>query len=272
MAADAASRPHRRTVLRAGTALAAAAGLTACADIRHDAAAAPVHTEGVGSVGTAGSEAVAAYAPDWAALTRSLHGPVIRPGDSRYTAAQHLFQPRYDGVHPAAVAYPASAADVAACVSFARKYRLPLSARNGGHSYGGWSKAAGGLVVDLGRLNTVRTVPGGAVVGAGARLIDVYSQLNAHGVTIPAGSCPTVGVTGLTLGGGVGVTGRAYGLTCDNLTGAQIVTAAGRILDVDATHHADLFWALRGAAAATSASSPNCASAPTRPRTAPTPS
>ena len=84
------------------------------------------------------------------------------------------------------------------------------------------------------------------MIGAGAQLIDVYSQLFAHGVTIPAGSCATVGIAGLALGGGVGFTSRAFGLTCDNVESLQIVTAAGQLLTCDTSHHSDLFWACRG--------------------------
>ncbi len=85
------------------------------------------------------------------------------------------------------------------------------------------------------------------MVGAGSKLIDVYRALAAKGVTIPAGSCPSVGVSGLTLGGGHGVTSRAYGLTCDSLTQATLITADGKQLTANATTHKDLFWALRGA-------------------------
>ena len=84
------------------------------------------------------------------------------------------------------------------------------------------------------------------MIGAGAQLIDVYSELFAHGVTIPAGSCATVGIAGLALGGGVGFTSRAFGLTCDNIESLQIVTAAGQLLTCDTSHHSDLFWACRG--------------------------
>jgi FAD/FMN-containing dehydrogenase len=104
------------------------------------------------------------------------------------------------------------------------------------------------VVVDVSRISAIRVAADGktAVVGAGAQLIDVYSELFAHGVTIPAGSCATVGVAGLTLGGGVGFTSRALGLTCDNVASLQIVTAAGELLTCDASHHSDLFWACRG--------------------------
>jgi FAD/FMN-containing dehydrogenase len=88
-----------------------------------------------------------------------------------------------------------------------------------------------------------------ATIGAGARLGDVYASLNQGGLTLPAGSCPSVGIAGLTLGGGLGILGRKYGLTSDQLLGAQIVLADGRVVDCDASHDGELFWALRGAGA-----------------------
>ena len=148
---------------------------------------------------------------------------------------------------PAAIARCANAADVAACVDWARAAGAPITARSGGHSYAGYSSGSG-LVVDLGALSsvTVDTGAASAVVGAGTQLIDVYAGLQPHGVAIPGGSCPTVGIGGLTLGGGMGVVGRAFGLTCDNLLAADVVLADGRTVHCDAAHDADLYWALRG--------------------------
>jgi FAD/FMN-containing dehydrogenase len=130
-------------------------------------------------------------------------------------------------------------------VRFARTHRVPLALRSGGHSYGGWSTGPG-LVIDVGRMAAIDVGSDRVTVGAGARLIDLYDAVAARGRGIPAGSCPTVGVTGLTLGGGLGVLSRAWGLTCDDLIAAQVVTADGSVRDCDATHDADLFWALRG--------------------------
>lgn len=191
------------------------------------------------------SSAGAARPPDWAALARGLHGRLIRPGDTGYDTARLLYNTRFDRIRPAAVARCANPADVRECVAFARRYRVPLALRAGGHSYAGWSTGPG-LVLDVGDLNSVRVAGGRATVGAGTRLVDVYAGVARAGVGVPAGSCPTVGVTGLTLGGGIGVLTRAWGLTCDNLLAAQVVTADGRLLDCDAGRNADLFWALRG--------------------------
>jgi FAD/FMN-containing dehydrogenase len=184
---------------------------------------------------------------DWAALARSLQGTLVRPDSPQYLTAYQLYSPRFDGIRPEAIAYCASPADAQACLSFIRKFGLPLAARGGGHSYAGYSTTTG-LVVDVTRMNAVQVnaSAGNASVGAGARLIDVYAAVAQHGMVIPAGSCPTVGIAGVTLGGGIGVLGRKFGLTCDNLLAAQVVVADGRILTCDANTNADLFWALRG--------------------------
>ena len=186
--------------------------------------------------------------PDWAALGRDVKGGVIRPGDAPYDRARVLYNTRFDDARPQGIARCASADDVRAAVAFAQRYKLPLAVRSGGHSYGGWSTGPG-LVIDTGPLNGVNVRSGDVVVGAGARLVDVYAALAAAGVGIAAGSCPTVGIAGLTLGGGVGVLSRGWGLTCDSLASADIVTADGRLFTCDERREPELFWALRGAGA-----------------------
>jgi FAD/FMN-containing dehydrogenase len=182
---------------------------------------------------------------DWTALAKDLSGPLYRPGESGYPVASRLFDPRFDSIHPAGVAYCRSPHDVATCLAFVRKFKIPVAARCGGHSYAGWSSSTG-LVIDVTRMSGV-TVSGSTVtVGAGTRLIDFYNGLAAHGRAVPGGSCPTVGISGLTLGGGIGVVGRAFGLTCDLLESLQIVTANGAILTCGNRQHSDLFWACRG--------------------------
>jgi FAD/FMN-containing dehydrogenase len=180
-------------------------------------------------------------------LARSLRGSLVRPGDGSYPIASRIASPAFDGLHPAAVARVADAADVTACVDWARATGSPITARGGGHSYAGYSSGSG-LVVDLGTLSAVAVDQGAqaATIGAGAQLIDVYLGLGGHGVAIPGGSCPTVGIAGLTLGGGMGLSGRAFGLTCDNVAAFDAVLADGRVVHCDATHDADLYWALRG--------------------------
>lgn len=184
---------------------------------------------------------------NWTALARDLDGTLVRPGDASWATAHQLYNTRFDGLKPAAVAYVAHADDVRTALAYARAHRTKVAIRNGGHSYGGWSSGDGRLIIDVSKLNRVRASGTTAVVGAGSKLIDVYRALAAKGVTIPAGSCPTVGVSGLVLGGGHGVVSRAYGLTCDSLTQATIITADGRELTANATTNKDLFWALRGA-------------------------
>ncbi len=184
---------------------------------------------------------------DWSALASSLQGSLVRPGNSQYATAHQLFSTRFDNILPAAIAYCASAADIQKCLAFVRRFNMPFAPRSGGHSYAGYSTSTG-LVLDVTRMNavTVNASAGTATIGAGARLIDVYNAITQYGLILPAGSCPTVGIAGLTLGGGVGVIGRKFGLTCDNLLSAQVVTADGSILTCNANQNSDLFWALRG--------------------------
>jgi FAD/FMN-containing dehydrogenase len=184
---------------------------------------------------------------DWTALAKDLTGTLVRPGDASYATAKRLFDPRFDTQTPAGIAYVKSAHDVSTCLAFVRKFGLPFAARSGGHSYAGWSGSSG-LIIDVSYLNAVTVSGTTAAVGAGTRLIDFYHGLAAKGRAAPGGSCPTVGIAGVTLGGGVGVTARAYGLTCDNLESLQIVTANGAVLaaTADPRQYGDLFWACQG--------------------------
>ncbi len=185
---------------------------------------------------------------DWAALAARLSTRRLeRPGAAGYGTARLLYDPRFDNAHPAGVAYCAVPADVSACLAFVRRFGLPVAARSGGHSYGGWSTSPG-LVIDVTPMSQVSVdrAAGTARVGAGTLLIDLYAELAGHGLAVPAGSCPTVGIAGLALGGGVGVVGRLYGLTCDNIVGVQIVTADGVVRECGPGSEPDLYWACRG--------------------------
>ncbi len=179
------------------------------------------------------------------ALARTLRGPVITPGSTAYESTRLVFDGVYDGVHPLAIAQPLDAADVSAVVRWARTSGVHIVARSGGHSYGGYSTTSG-VVVDLSKLAAVHVSAGQATAGPGARLGNVYNALARHGLAIPAGTCPSVGIGGHALGGGFGLASRAWGLASDNLRSLQIVTADGEILSADATHHSDLYWACRG--------------------------
>jgi FAD/FMN-containing dehydrogenase len=256
---DGRGRPSRRAVLLAvavaGGAGAAAAVIEAARPWASRAAAgrpgpaspAPGGTgHGRGTPGTRRAQAAGPSPADWSALAGELSpAQLIRPGDQGYRRSRRLFDPRFDQIRPAGIAYCRTAADVTACLAFARRFGMPVAARSGGHSYAGWSSGTG-LIVDVTSMASFRADGGSVRVGTGIRLIDFYGQLAARGLAVPGGSCPTVGIAGLTLGGGVGVLGRAYGLTCDNLKAVQIVTADGRLLDCNPQDNADLFWACRG--------------------------
>src|SRR5690242_7708012 len=136
-----------------------------------------------------------------------------------------------------------SVAEVVAAVKSGRR----LVPRGGGHCFVDRTSGAE-LVLDLSGLNSLEVAPDGiATIGAGALLGHVYRELHAVGLALPAGCGPAVGIAGLTLGGGIGLVGRKYGLTCDRLVGAQVVLADGSVVECDADRDADLFWALRGA-------------------------
>jgi FAD/FMN-containing dehydrogenase len=178
-------------------------------------------------------------------LRRGLSGDVLTATSPDYDQARLLYSPRFDSIHPEAIVLAETVEDVVHTIRWARRHRVHLVPRSGGHSYGGYSTTTG-VVLDVSRLNRVRVSGGQAVVGAGALLVDVYAALAAHGRMIPAGTCPSVGIAGLTLGGGHGYASRKLGLACDALTGLTIVTASGATLHCDARRHADLFWACRG--------------------------
>jgi hypothetical protein len=232
-------RYSRRDLLRGGGLVVAAAStaLTGCS-------ASP-------KSGPPASTTAALDTAAWATLASSLSGRLVLPSSPSYATARLLYDPRFDNLNPAAVAYCASPGDVQRCIGFARAHGIRPIPRCGGHSFAGYSSGPG-LVVDVTPMNTVTVSGAGsggsarAVVGAGTLLVDLYDRLAQSGVVVPGGSCPTVGISGLALGGGVGVLGRKYGLTCDTIESVQVVTADGRILTCDASTNADLFWACRG--------------------------
>ncbi|MFJ8542944.1 FAD-binding oxidoreductase [Streptomyces sp. NPDC093586] len=240
---------NRRTFLGGTTAAALTTVTTACTGTPPDTPPgagknpAPAQTPRLTPTTTAAKPPPAT----WTALAKSLDGPLLRPGDQSWQTARQLYNTRFDTLRPTAVAYAAHPDDIRTALSYARAHRVPVAIRNGGHSYAGWSSGDGRLIIDVSKLDRVRVSGTQATVGAGAKLIDVYRALAAKGVTVPAGSCPTVGISGLTLGGGHGVVSRAYGLTCDSLTQATLITADGKQITADAAEHKDLFWALRGA-------------------------
>lgn len=184
--------------------------------------------------------------PAWHALDGGISGAVILPGSPGYEQARKPAIARFHDVRPQAVVLCETPEDVSETILFARRYGLRVAPRSGGHCFAGRS-LTGDLVIDVSRMNSVAVLGGMATVGAGARLGEVYDALDGHGLTIPAGCGPDVGIAGLTLGGGLGILGRSHGLTSDSVVAARVVLADGRIVECDERTEPDLFWALLGA-------------------------
>ncbi|WP_437754926.1 FAD-binding oxidoreductase [Sorangium sp. So ce1389] len=176
-----------------------------------------------------------------------LTGRVVLPGDPGYGDAREAYNARVSR-SPRVVVFCQDAGDVANAVRWATARGVELRARSGRHCYEGFSVIDAGLVIDVSDLHSVRIdrERGVAVVGAGADLLTVYDALGQVGVTLPAGSCPTVGIAGLTLGGGFGLLSRALGLTCDSLLAVEMVTADGEVIRADDKENQDLLWACQG--------------------------
>jgi FAD/FMN-containing dehydrogenase len=181
-------------------------------------------------------------------LRESLRGEIVTPADDGYAEASRIWNGMYDGRRPALVVRCTGAADVIAAVGFARSNDLTIAVRGGGHSVAGFSTCDGGIVIDLSPMRSVSVDPVArrATVGGGAVWADVDHETQAHGLAITGGLVSTTGVAGFTLGGGIGWTMRKFGLACDNLVGADVVTADGRLVHVSETESADLLWGLRG--------------------------
>jgi FAD/FMN-containing dehydrogenase len=181
------------------------------------------------------------------ALKSAVKGQVITAGDAEYDATRTVF---YGGIdrHPAAIVRVADANDVAQVVSIARESEAELAIRAGGHSVAGHSASEGGIVLDVSPMKGLefdleaRTAWAEAGLTAGEYTIAAAE----HGLVTGFGDTASVGIAGLTLGGGVGYLVRKHGLTIDDLLAAEIVTADGEILQIDAENHPDLFWAIRG--------------------------
>lgn len=176
-----------------------------------------------------------------------LRGPLLQPGDAGYDTTRALWNAMIDR-RPALVASCTGTADVLAAVNFARDQKLRLAVRGGGHNIAGNALCDDGLVIDMGGMRSVHVDPETQVawVDGGARLADVDHETQAFGLATPLGINSTTGVAGLTLGGGFGWLSRMYGLSVDNLLGAEIVTADGRRLFASPEHDPELFWAIRG--------------------------
>ncbi len=178
-------------------------------------------------------------------LATALRGRVITPRDADYDAMRALAAANYD-MRPAAVIRVANPADVATALNFARATGLELSVRSGGHSVFGGTD--GGLVIDLRALDSIviDEVAGTAWCGTGLTAGEVTKAVEQHGLIVGFGDTASVGIGGLTSGGGIGYLVRKHGLTIDSVLAAEVVTASGDIVLADADHHPDLFWAVRG--------------------------
>ena len=174
-------------------------------------------------------------------LVSGLPGRVITPGDDAWEAARHFHS---GSGEPDVIVHAESVADVAAAVRWAASEAVPIMVRGGGHS--AWGEVAGGLTIDLGALDGVQVEGTLVRVGGGAKWGHVAGVLADLGLGISSGDTASVGVGGLTLGGGIGWMVRAWGLAADQLVGAQVVTASGDTIEVTDAAHPELLWALRG--------------------------
>lgn len=185
--------------------------------------------------------------PVAARLRPRISGRVIGPNDAGYDEARKLFYGWIDR-RPSAIVKVANAKDVSAAIAVAREEGLPLAVRSGGHSGAGHSVCNGGIVIDLSTMKSIEVDPAGRTAWAetGMTAGDYLAATSSHGLSTGFGDTGTVGIGGITLGGGMGFLVRKFGLTIDELLAADVVLADGSLVRADADHHPDLFWALRG--------------------------
>lgn len=184
---------------------------------------------------------------DYDAVPERLADKAVKPGDRAYEDVRHSYS--WAG-SPALVIQCENPEDVVAALAYARSQHVTISVRSGGHGLSGRSTNDGGVVIDLSKMNSVEIIDADAGrirIGPGARWGHVAQVLAPYGLAMSSGDYGDVGVGGLATAGGIGYLARKYGLTIDHVTAAEVVVANGRRLRVDATHHPDLFWALRGA-------------------------
>ncbi|HEX9691286.1 MAG TPA: FAD-binding oxidoreductase [Gemmatimonadales bacterium] len=182
-----------------------------------------------------------------ASLQEQLAGRLLRPGDEDYDEARTIWNAMIDR-RPGLIVECDNAADVQHAVKFARQHRVLVAVRGAGHNIAGNAVCDGGLMISFAKMRGVSVDAGArrARVEPGATLGDLDSATQAHGLATPVGINSTTGVAGLTLGGGFGWLSRKYGLTIDNLLGADVVTADGELIRASADENQDLFWGIRG--------------------------
>jgi FAD/FMN-containing dehydrogenase len=180
-------------------------------------------------------------------LEQLFRGALIRPGDAAYDESRRVWNGMIDR-HPALIARCASTTDVVAAVNFARETGLPLAVRGGGHNVAGHGTVDGGIVIDMASINqvTIDTQARIAHVGGGATWGQVDAVTQQFGLATPGGVFSGTGVAGLTLGGGYGWLRNSFGLSCDNLVGAEVVLASGAVVQTSADERPELLWGLRG--------------------------
>ncbi|HXP72044.1 MAG TPA: FAD-binding oxidoreductase, partial [Candidatus Dormibacteraeota bacterium] len=191
-----------------------------------------------------------AASPDTAAIRKlasKITGHVITPDSPDYESVRLIFNRAFDQ-RPALIVRCANASDVARSLEFSQVQNLPLAVRGGGHNRAGFSVCDGGVVIDLAGMNRVEVDADKRVARAqaGALVRDLDQATQRFGLATTSGGCPTVGIAGLTLGGGQGQLMSKYGAACDNLISAQLVTVDGRQLEASQNSNPDLFWAIRG--------------------------
>lgn len=181
------------------------------------------------------------------ALKAEFRGEVLLPQDAAYETQRKIWNGMFDR-RPAVIARCVGVSDVVQAVSFARENKMLVAVRGGGHSVAGFSTCDGGILIDLSPMRRIHVDPKRKIarIDGGALLGDVDRETQMHGLAVSAGIISHTGVGGLTLGGGFGWISRKHGLTIDNLISAQVVTAAGKVLNVSAKENRDLFWGIRG--------------------------
>jgi hypothetical protein len=231
------SPPSRRQFIQhAASALAALAALPYAA--RYANSGTPdVRTEAIHPLDAAAIQSLAS----------KIDGHLVTPDGADYESARLVFNRAFDR-HPALILYCASASDVARGLEFAQQQNLPIAVRGGGHNRAGFSTCDNGVLIDLSRMNhvTVDVATRVARADGGALTINLDAATQRAGLATTAAGCPTVGLAGLTLGGGEGLLMSKYGAACDNLMSAQLVTVDGHQIRVSEDAHPELFWAIRG--------------------------
>lgn len=187
--------------------------------------------------------------PNLSGLESEFKGEILRPGEKGFVESRYLANMRWEGRDPVVIVRPRSAEEVASVMRYASARAIPVGIRSGGHGVDGDAMPEGQLVIDMTAFKDIQfdKEKGQARLGAGVLLGEMDRACEKEGVVVPAGTVSTTGVTGLTLGGGVGYNMRRFGATVDSLLSCEVVTADGRIVTASETENPDLFWALRGA-------------------------